>query len=879
MSGKYLKAVTARLFTAAMFICFLCGGAWTDADRVWDFNIPRQNVVSALTALTEKTGTQLLFPYEKVRSQQANPLIGRYTLARALEILLHGTGLSGGVTGSGVITISLDPSTTTSREPGDSMNTTTNKKNDLFAGLAAAVISVFATNGAVAQTPEAAQAMTRGLEEIVVTAQRREASLQEVALSVRAVTSEELLRVGATGIEDYASLVPGLNLIQQGGPGRTQIEMRGVTVGNMRDDRPEFRPTVGVYLDDAPIAAQTINANIALMDLERIEVMRGPQATLYGAGSLSGTIRMISAKPKLDEYSGQVRAGGSFTEHGGGNYEFSGIFNAPLIENELGLRAVGFYRDEAGYIDSPLLGEENTNDNQDIGGRVALRYEPTDFFRLDASIGYQETDIDSLFEYYEEAGELNTQNAMPTPHDAHNLVASLVAEVDFGAATLTSATSYFGANAKFYQDGSVFTDFITGVFPDPFLVAFSTFYDLDEFTEELRLVSNDEGNVTWIGGVLFQQQNHDFGQDMPVPGIDDFSGLPSEDFQSQPDNVYRSRIDIETTQLSLFGEASIKLFDRLTLKGGLRWFYAAQDSTVFFAGPLAFPNIGTSAAESSENGVNPTVNVSWQFDEDRMIYVQAARGFRLGGINQPIPDALCGADLIAAGFTDPQPSFKSDNLWNYEIGTKTSWFDDRLRVNASGYLIDWEDPAYVVGFACGFSLIVNAGQFDITGFELDAEAELAEGLVSRLGLSYTDSQLGEDVPLINGVDGDRTPYSPQFTLSASVDYDFPIGLFGGGYMGFVHGDVRWVDERITRIPGDPKDSTGWGGLFNLAAYGEGNLRAGVYSDAWRLELYVQNLWDERPELSKRTWPYSEFPGTPIVTLRPRTFGIQVSRNF
>lgn len=798
-------------------------------------------------------------------------------LKQALEILLRGTGLSGSITGSGVITISLDPSTT-SREVGEPMRTT--KKNELFAGLAAAVLSVFAANGAVGQTEADAQAIgDRGLEEIVVTAQRRETSLQEVALSVRAVTSEELQRVGANGIEDYASLVPGLNLIQQGGPGRTQIEMRGVTVGNMRDDRPEFRPTVGVYLDEAPIAAQTINANVALMDLERIEVMRGPQATLYGAGSLSGTIRMISAKPDLDEFSGQARAGGSYTEHGGGNFEFSGIANAPLIEDELALRAVGFYRDEAGYIDSPLLDEENVNDNRDIGGRLALRYEPTDYFLLDASIGYQETDIDSLFEFYEEAGELNTQNAMPTPHDADVMIASLVAEIDFGAATMTSATSYFGADAKFYQDGSVFTDFITGVFPDPFLVAFSTFYDLDEFTEELRFVSNDEGRVTWIGGLLFQQQNHDFGQDMPVPGIDDFSGLPSEDFLSQPDNVYSSRIDIETTQLSVFGEASITFFDRLTVKGGLRWFYAAQDSTVFFAGPLAFPNIGTSAAENSENGVNPTVNVSWQFDDYRMVYVQAARGFRLGGINQPIPDALCGGDLAAAGFTDPQPSFGSDNLWNYEIGAKTSWLDDRLRVNASGYLIDWEDPAYVVGFACGFSLIVNAGQFDIMGFELDAEAELADGLVSRLGVSYTDSELGEDVPLVNGFNGDATPYSPQFTASLSLDYDFPIALLGGGYMGFVHGDVRWVDDRITRFPGDPKESTGWGGLFNLSSYGEGNLRAGVYSDAWRLELYVMNLWDERPELSKRTWPYSEFPGTPIVTLRPRTFGVQLSREF
>lgn len=878
MSRGYLKAVAARLLLAGCCVCFLCGGAWTDRDRVWDFNIPRQNVVSALTALTEETGTQLLFPYETVRSQQANPLVGRYTLARALEVLLRGTGLSGGVTGGGVITISLDPSTTTSREPGEAMNTT-NKKSDLFAGLAAAVLSVFATNGAVGQTPEEAQAATRGLEEIVVTAQRRETSLQEVALSVRAVTSEELQRTGASGIEDYAGLVPGLNLIQQGGPGRTQIEMRGVTVGNMRDDRPEFRPTVGVYLDDAPIAAQTINANVALMDLERIEVMRGPQATLYGAGSLSGTIRMITAKPKLDEYSGQVRAGGSVTEHGGGNYEFSAIGNAPLIEDELALRAVGFYRDEAGYIDSPVLDDENVNDNRDVGGRLAFRYEPTDYFLLDASIGYQDTEIGSAFEYYEEAGELNTQNAMPTPTDADVMVASLVAEIDFGAATMTSATSYFGADSKFYQDGSVFTDFITGVFPDQFLVGFSTFYDLDEFTEELRFVSNDNGRITWIGGLLFQQQNHDFGQDMPVPGIDDVSGIPSEDFLSEPDLIYSSRIALETTQLSLFGEASITFFDRLTVKGGLRWFYAAQDSEVFFAGPLAFPNIGTIADEHSENGVNPTVNVSWQFDDDRMVYFQAARGFRLGGINQPIAEVLCAADLAAANLDSAPPSFDSDSLWNYEIGLKSSWLDDRLRVNASGYIIDWKDPAYIVSLACGMSLIVNAGQFDIAGFELDAEAELADGLVTRLGLSYTDSELGEDVPLINGVEGDRTPYSPQFTVSASMDYDFPIGLFGGGYMGFVHGDVRWVDERITRFPGDPRESTGWGGLFNLDPYGEGNLRAGVYSNTWRLELYIQNVWDERPELSKRSWPYSQFPGTPIVTLRPRTFGIQVSRDF
>jgi outer membrane receptor protein involved in Fe transport len=722
--------------------------------------------------------------------------------------------------------------------------------------------------------PAQANVGNAGEEEIVVTAQRREQSLQDVPISLRALAAEELARTGADDLQGFAGFAPGLALVEQG-PSRTQINMRGVSTGDNRFDRAQLRETVGLYLDDTPISTQVVSPNLGLLDIQRIEVLRGPQGTLYGAGSLSGTVRMITRRPSLEEFelNGDVTV--SSTENGETNYQYGLVLNQPLVRGVAAVRAAGFYRQDGGFIDNTTTGEENFNDAEEFGGRVSLRVEPTTRLSLNASLVHQETDLGGDFSYRAEAGDLEDTTPISEPSSSRMSIGSLVAAYDFGPVGLTSATSFFAKETQFGLDIGGFSEFLTG-FDDDFVAPATTRFDQEEFTQELRLSSSADGGVIYSFGAFFQHQDNSFGQDVTYPGIDAEVGIDSTDFAAAPDQVYGSEVRLETTQIAVFGEVELALTDRLTASVGGRYFDVTQDSAVTFFGIFADPQIGTQTFDFSAEGFNPRFNMTYDLSEDHMVYAQAARGFRLGGTNEPIP-ATCAGDLASLGFSSAPSFFESDSLWNYELGAKTAWANGRFVVNGAAYVIDWEGPPLSVDLDCGFSTLINAGAFTIRGVEVDVEARPLDSLLLRFGASFNEAELSGDLPSVGGVDGDRVPQTPRLTLNASVDYDFPLGWFGLDGEGFVHADIRHVSERVTLFPG----SVALSGYFELPAYEIVGLRAGAEFGRVSVEGFVENAFDERAVLNQTAFAraFSEIPGTAIYTNRPRTVGVRLGVGF
>ena len=734
-------------------------------------------------------------------------------------------------------------------------------------------IGLLVTMGAIVLGTAAARGADGSLlEEIVVTAQKREQSVQDVPISLRVLSEKELGRLGADSMADFAGFVPALELVGQG-PSRTQVTMRGVTTGDLRFDRPQIRETVGLYLDESPISTQVVSPDLGLLDIERIEVLRGPQGTLYGAGSLSGTVRMITRKPNTRDF--ELRGGltVSDTHKGTTNYAGDVVLNVPLSADVAGLRFVGAYKDDGGYIDNRSTGRDNINDLKQASGRLALRVTPSERLTVDASVTAQDTDLGGDFSYRLEAGDLIELTPQREPASSDVFLPSVVVNYDAGPVVLTSVTSYFRKNSKFELNAGGFPPLLLGG-PTEIDGAVITEFQQREWSQELRVTSAGDDRLQYTVGVFLQRQDNGFGQDLTYPGIDDALGAPGSDFQAKPDQVFNSDIELLTKQYALFGEATLDVTDALSLTLGGRAFRADQDSTVRFVGLLAVPRVGTTKFSTNEDGFNPKFNVTYRLTGDDLVYAQAAKGFRLGGTNEPVPDTLCADDLANLGFASAPESFESDSLWNYEIGAKTSWAGGRLLLNAAAYVIDWEKPPLAVDLLCGFSTIVNAGAFDINGAEFDLEARPIEGLTLRLGGAYNDGRLNGDLPPLGGVDGDRIPMSPRTTFNASVDYDFPLPAAGADASAFVHANFRYVDDRVTLFPANPS----YVGYFDLPSYELVGLRAGLQWERWSVEAFADNVFDERPNLNQTLFyrAFDKIPGTAIVTSRPRTIGLRLA---
>lgn len=719
-------------------------------------------------------------------------------------------------------------------------------------------------------------------EEIVVTSTKRGAqALQNVPVTVQALTDDLINIVGATDLTELAGKIPGF-AFQEQGPGDREYVIRGV---NSRGTA-----TTGVYFGEAVITGNNKQdgggrqAEIELHDLSRIEVLKGPQGTLFGASSMSGTVRFIPNDPNLNEINARAEVELASTRHGDESYRANGMINVPLVQDKVAMRAVGWVRRDGGYIDNLRLGEQDINDADVSGGRLMLKAQVTETLSLTGTAVYQERDVDGssriniggLQPNFEQlitdagfnvdpVGRLTNQEFTKNNWNEELELYSLVAEWSTGFGTLTAASSYFDQSIDFRFDSTPILAFF-GV-PAPALTFQPQSRDI--WSNEIRFASNFEGPVQFVLGGFLARESRNFEVQVLATGPD---GLPlgpwdpNTDFFIGPEGAAifgRQKID-DLDEEALFGEVTFQATEQLAFVVGARYYQSNLMSDAVETKPfVGFPPAQNPAFSVIEKADKTTLrfNASYQATDDVLVYANAAQGFRNGGTND---------NAINPGNVDLPVSFDPDSLWSYELGWKTRFANRRITFNGAFYALRWKN-IQVGDFnpSSPFPFVQNAGKASVDGVEMELNVNPVQGLTFVLAGSYQDARLTEDFPAgdILGLKGDEIPNIPEFQFGGSAEYVWPVW---GDFEASVRGDLTYRDSVNTLFrTEDP---------FNvrLESYALIDLQASLSNERWRATVYVKNLTDKLAQfdgINSSQDPLSYF------VARPRTIGIRGSFNF
>lgn len=736
-------------------------------------------------------------------------------------------------------------------------------KSVLRIGSAAVALAIGLTAGhALAQDATEAAADD---EIILVTAQKRTQELIEVPQSVTVVTGATLEDQHADTFQDYLKLVPGLQL-DQSRAGQGRLILRGVNTEGVAS-------TIGVYMDETPFGSSSGLVNAAVLagdfdtfDLDRIEVLRGPQGTFYGASSLSGVLKFVTAEPSTSGL--EIRArGGVETTHGG---EASGygnlVLNVPL-SGMAAFRASGFYRSTGGFIDSVGAGgsdvEKNINDSKSFGGRASLLIMPSEAIdlRFTAVIQNIEADMPSLVESDPDTLEMlnggyTLSQFMPSFSDLRYQVYNATGDFDLGFGTLTSSTSYGTQKQDLRTDYTFSLSPLVATFagPNEFFQDQST--DSEKFTQELRL-AGESSLVDWLVGLYYTEEDGLIEQDFiaVTPGTETpIAGLPTLGY-AMIESTYR--------EAAAFANLTWHIAERVDLDLGGRYSDNKQTAHQVTDGILAGGFLDLPVFESNEDVFTYSVAPRFELSDNASIYARIASGFRPGGPN-----------VLSPGQPLSQATYDSDSLTNYELGVKAQTPDRRFGVEVAVFHIDWNDIQLLASDANGFNYNANGGGAKSDGIEFTATASPGDGFELSANAAYTNARLTTDTE-IGGLDGDKLPFTPEFSAALNGDYSFAVG---DGIDAHVGGSLRYVSEQSGSfsLEGEQKP---------IDDYAVVDLSAGVDFGQFELELYVKNLNDSSGRTSiTGTTVFGGFPLYPagaIATgvLRPRTVGLSASAEF
>lgn len=759
------------------------------------------------------------------------------------------------------------------------------------AGLAAATLCcVPLTSGA--------QEQRLTLEEVVVTAQRREQSLQDVPISVAVYTQETMDRQSARSFEDIVRLTPGLTF-QRSTDGNTQattIAIRGISSG-------AGTATVGVYIDDTPVqirpdSLSSSNPYPQLFDLERVEILRGPQGTLFGAGSEGGTIRFITPEPSLTNFSVVSRAETGFTDNGGESYELGGALGGPIVDDKLGFRVAASYRRNGGWVDrinwnNGEIIQQDSNFDDITTARVAFQWAPIDSIRITPSFYYQDTKINDSSVYWEgysdpDKTEFVNANPVRTPTNDRFTLPGLKMEFDFGWGSLISNTSWLDrSNDNRYDATTLDLATFTGqgfLTPPPELDHFRAWGDLIDtqkvFTQEVRLQStHPDGRFNWLVGVFYQDTEQHSEYFVTSPYLDDvleYVGLPFRlaPFFYQGQYLLYSTGDLTNEEIAGFANVDYKVTDRITLTAGVRVSKNEYENVSFGAGPVIGAPI-SSTVNSDETPVTPKFGVSFEIDDDNMVYTSAAKGYRQGSATGPM-STRCAPDAAALGIPLGPREIKPDEVWSYEIGSKNRLAGGRVSLDSSIYRIDWTDIQSGLFLPCNVPVTGNFGDARSQGVDFMANIVAGDSTTLGIAIGYSDAEYTTDTRGGNGViirpKGEPLPIAP-WTVSLSAQQDFAVFQ----QEGYARADYQyrskdntpvWADSPAadTTIPRAPESK-------NL------DLRAGVkLSNGFDVSIFATNVTNDTPAYGRNRDSLTTF-NYRDVTVRPRTIGMTATYRF
>ncbi len=742
------------------------------------------------------------------------------------------------------------------------------------------------------------------VEELVVTAQKREENIQDVPVAVTAFTTRKLEELGIASFDDYVKFLPSV-ASQSSSPGFSNVYMRGVASGGDGNHSGSL-PSVGTYLDDAPVTSIGGALDVHLYDIARVEALAGPQGTLYGASSQAGTLRIITNQPEVGVVKGRFDVGVNNVAHGGTGYVAEGMVNVPMSD-QMAIRLVAWDVHDAGYIDNvaasrtyPVSGvtrrtqpQKNFNETDTYGARISMRLDLNDTWTVRPSIMAQDQKADGAFSYDPRLGDLKVERYLPEDshdrwHQAALAVEGKISNLDviytgsYNSRTIDSRSDYTDYSYFYdtlYGSGNYITD-ASGAIIDPT----QSIVGFDKFTRashEIRLSSPQDWRFRFVVGAFAQRQTHFILQDYRIANFD-----PALSITGHPGTLWLTeqfRVDRDT---AAFGEAYFDITPKLMLTAGVRAFKSDNSLKGFFGLSAAVSSrtgevtcfapvsVGQGPCTNVDKRVEETgqiykLNLTYRIDDDKMVYATYSQGFRPGGINR-------------RGTRAP---YSSDYLYNHELGWKTQWADNTLRFNGAIYLQDWKDFQFSFLGPNSFTEILNAGQARIKGAETDISWRPMDGLTIGVAATYTDAKLTQDYcgttnpatgkPLTvcatpQAPNGTELPITPKFKANSTVRYEFPWGDYNAHIQGaVVYQGASWADLRLQERAD----------LGRMRAYAQADLSLGLARDSWKAELAIENVFDKRGDLYRSVKCPSCAAQPYIRPTDPRTISLSFGRSF
>jgi iron complex outermembrane receptor protein len=707
------------------------------------------------------------------------------------------------------------------------------------------------------------------IPDIVVTARKTTERLQDTPMSVAVITADTIEKTSATTLVDLGRETPGLTVVSAA-PGQNQVILRGLSGNN----------TVGFYLDDTPLsigignAVQPTNFDMdpALFDLDRVEVLRGPQGSLYGASSFGGTVRYITNQPNLSVEHVTAKVTASGTDGGGFNEEVDGLINQPIIPGNLAVRAVVFDRNNSGYIDRyptdpnnylavlPGPVDRNINTEQTFGGRIAIEAKAIDEFSATLAAYYQHMDLGAPFTFDSPPGSFTDpiqSRLVREPSTDQVQLYTLTLQADVQPVTFTSSTSYMDRYVFNAEDDSKDLSFF---FPQGAVYPSTLYAEAGNhnFVEEMR-ASGSAGPVHGVVG-LFYAHAVAYGT-LTWPTTLQYEAA----FGSEP--VYYNWNDFLDVQKAAFGELNIDLLPGIQVSLGDRVYQQSQRYTVYingiFNGGVETP---TSSHTSDARGTTPKYGLSYHVTQDILTYATVAKGYREGGSLYPLP-STCAEDLAALGLSTPPTAFKPDSIWNYELGAKTEWLEHRLTMNGAVYYIDWTNIQQNITLpTCGFGFVGNFGKASSKGGEFEMNYNPTRPLKLTLSFSYNEAKLTSTIPGAAGQAGQTLEYAPRWMGFASAEYTHAVDADTSAYL---RGDFSFASREDTSYNSQSI-------YYNSAGYSLLNLRLGVKHLRWSGGLFVTNALDKRAETELPLSNGIDLPTQRRIAMnRPRTIGLDI----
>ena len=770
-------------------------------------------------------------------------------------------------------------------------------------GCAGALFGMLLSNGAAAVPATSDDA--GGLEEITVTAEKFTSTIQNTPISISALSGEQLTAAGLTRIEDIAHEVPGLSM-RSAGPGLTEYEARGMASNG------GAAPTVGFYLDEIPLSPPALSQSGKvvidpnLYDVERVEVLRGPQGTLYGSGSMGGTIKVLTNQPKLGAFEGSAQGTGSYTDGGGGNAGGNLMLNMP-VGDVFAVRLVLSDLHRSGWIDNiavspfpvtignPVQGNvlaapvthviHDANDENLWTARISLLYKPSDDLSVLATAMSQSLRLGGY-----DLIDGSPDSAVPSRvYDAHYEafplresvtdsinIFGLTVNANLGFADLTSATAYWSRLGVQTQDASESIYYSNGG-NAPFVpVPYSERDPSHQISQEVRLTSHDSGGLHWVGGVFYSELHSVWNE---------IGESPLNATPAVPDGAYFISWNPYTVkQTALFADGSYKFTDQWKLSAGVRWYtYKSEQDEYSWGsdGPNATPPAAPLITTASDRGFNPRVNLSYMPTQDLTTYATISKGFRPGGANQILPPSLCGNSGTL--------KFGPDSAWNYEIGEKAKLFDNWLTINSDFYYIKWTGIQQVLTLPCGYQFYNNAGDGRSFGPELEINAKLAAEWTASLTGAWTDAKITNPnasytsflTNIATFPDGVTHPCNTTSQCTAPImNVAKDTASLSLAYATTVMNDYE-LTARVADSFTGPSYDVAYYFAYKLPSYNIVNARLGLARGSWAADLFVDNLTNKVALMTANNTSF-QFNIPQVVrysTNQPRTFGVQLNYKF